>query len=141
LNGIDDWDFAYNDVATVGHSLGGALQLFMGVYLWEVFGKTPILGLGFAGPFIGDEEFSTAHLIPYFGRIGSNGWQIEVCDAGDPRHCDGTTETYQVGKENNLFIVEEAVCRFRVRPLPVPTQAYGMHDLKQYRLYTTGTKC
>ena len=140
VGGIHNWSFAYNDVATVGHSLGGSLQLFMGVYLWETLGKLPILGLGLAGPFIGDEEFTMTHLQPYFGRMQGNKWQVEVADANDSRRHDGTVEDYQVG-DRQLCVLDEAVCRFRVHPLTVPMQAYGLHDLKQYRLFMSGEQC
>lgn len=134
---IENWSFAYNDVATVGHSLGGSLQLFMGVYLWETLEKMPILGLGLAGPFIGDEAFASAHLEPYFGRMQGNKWQVEVVDVADTRRFDGTVETY----DHQLFVLPDAVCRFPIHPLDVPRHAYGLHDLRQYRLFTSGHAC
>lgn len=109
INGITDWSFVYNDVAVVGHSLGGSLQLFMGVYLWETLEKMPILGLGLAGPFIGDAEFAETHLRPYFGRLQGNKWQVELVDANDTRRFDGTIQDY----DHDLFVLDDAVCRFR----------------------------
>jgi len=137
---IKDWGFIYNDVATVGHSLGGSLQLFMGIYLWKKYNKPPILSLGFAGPFIGDQQFSDIYLDGYFYVMNHNWWQIETVDMNNPNRYDGTTEGYQVNN-NEIFIDMDAVCSFPINPLSIPDQAYGMHDLRQYLLYTTGRQC
>jgi len=137
---IDDWQFLQLDIATIGHSLGGSLQLFMGLYLWKKFNKPPILSLGFAGPFIGDALFSRTYLNAYFYIMDHNWWQIETVDMNNPSRYDGTVEGYQVGN-NEIFIDMDAVCSFPINPLSIPDQAYGMHDLRQYRLYASGTQC
>lgn len=140
INQVKDWSFIYNDIATVGHSLGGSLQLFMGLFLWKKYNKPPLLSLGFAGPFIGDEKFSNNYLDGYFYVMQHRWWQIETTDANDPKRYDGTVEGYQVGN-NEIFIDMEAVCSFPINPLQIPDQAYGMHDLRQYRLYLAGKTC
>lgn len=138
---IVDWDLLRKrQIATVGHSLGGSLQLFMGLFLWEAFHSAPILGLGFAGPFIGDACFSKAHMVDYWHVMGHNGWQIETVDMDDPTRYDGTVEGYQVG-EQDIYVDRDAICSFSIHPLPVPEEAYGMHDLRQYRLFTSGEEC
>lgn len=140
INQVEMSDFLNSDIAVIGHSLGGSLQLFMGVYLWEKYHKAPILSLGFAGPFIGDLEFSNNHLDIYFYIMKHNWWQIETVDQDNPTRYDGTVEGYQINN-NDLFIDMDAVCSFPIHPLSIPDQAYGMHDLKQYRLYASGKDC
>lgn len=138
---VKDWDHVLQrQTATVGHSLGGSLQLFMGMYLWRHFHKPPRLSLGFAGPFIGDACFSKAHMDPYWAVMGQNGWLIETVDMDNPTRYDGTVEGYQVG-DKEIFVDMDKVCSFPIHPLSVPDEAYGMHDLRQYRLYTTGKEC
>lgn len=138
---VKDWDHILErQIATVGHSLGGSLQLFMGLFLWGRFQRAPILSLGFAGPFIGDSLFSDVHLDGYFYVMNHNWWQIETVDQTYPSRYDGTVEGYQIGN-NEIFIDMDAVCSFPINPLSVPDQAYGMHDLKQYRLYISGKQC
>lgn len=137
---IDDWSFLRFQVATIGHSLGGSLQLFMALYLWKVVHKPPLLSLGFAGPFIGDELFSHTFLLPYHQLMNGLWWQIETIDQDNPYNYDGTVENYQVGS-NELFVWTDAICLFPIHPLPVPKEAYGMHDLKQYQLFMAGKEC
>lgn len=137
---IKDWSFLEYDIATIGHSLGGSLQLFMGLFLWKKYNKAPILSLGFAGPFIGDLVFSKSYLDNYSSIVKHNWWQIETIDINNSGKYDGTVEGYQVGN-NEIYIDMNAVCSFPIHPLPIPEEAYGMHDLRQYRLYTSGTQC
>lgn len=137
---IDDWSFLHYQTATVGHSVGGSLQLFMGIYLWQVYGKAPILSLGFAGAFIGDALFAHTYLSPYLLATNYRWWQIETMDVDNPNNYDGTVEFYQVGKDE-LYILTEAICMFVIHPLCVPHQAYGMHDMKQYQLFINGQDC
>lgn len=137
---IKDWKFLQRDVATIGHSLGGSLQLFMGLYLWKKYNKPPLMSLGFAGPFIGDGQFSRAYLDAYFYIMHHNWWQIETVNMNNPGQYDGTVEGYQIGN-NEIYIDMDALCSFPINPLSIPDQAYGMHDLRQYRLYTSGTQC
>ena len=138
---INDWDRVLErPIATVGHSLGGSLQLFMGLFLLEKFNRAPVLALGFAGPFIGDVVFSKDHMDPFWGMMGHNGWQIETVDVDHPDQYDGTVEGYQVGNQE-IWVGMEALCSFPIHPLSVPDQSYGMHDLRQYRLFLLGTEC
>lgn len=137
---IKDWSFIYNDIATIGHSLGGSLQLFMGIYLWKKYKKPPLLSLGFGGPFIGDAHFADVYLDSYFYVMDHKWWQIETVDMNNPNRFDGTVEGYQINN-NEIFIDMDAVCSFPINPLSIPDQAYGMHDLRQYRLYTSGIRC
>lgn len=137
---IKDWQFLHNQIATVGHSLGGSLQLFMGLYLWKKYNTPPILSIGFAGPFIGDILFSDTYLNEYFYIMNHRWWQIETLNINDPNQYDGTVEGYQVNN-NEIYIDMDAVCSFPIQPLSIPDQAYGMHDLRQYRLYASGNEC
>lgn len=137
---VDDWDFLRFQTATIGHSLGGSLQLFMALYLWKVYDKPPLLSLGFAGPFIGDEIFSNTYLTPYKTIMTERWWQVETIDQDNPRNYDGTVENYQV-ENNQLSIFTDAICLFPIHPLSVPQEAYGMHDLKQYQRFIMGKQC
>lgn len=132
-------------VYLVGHSLGGALTIFAAVYLWHTYGVLATINLGFAGPFIGDERFTNHHIQPLRMLYGSSWWQIETVDSNKPNtNYDGTVETYNIGnneKNNNIFIEDDLVCGLYIDPLPIPSESYGMHDLKQYRTVLKGEDC
>lgn len=154
------------NVSTVGHSLGGSFQLMMGVYLNSMFNITPVYMLGLAGPFVGDEVFTTTYQSPLKDVMKDRWWQIETVDKTDPRSYDGTVEGYNVNngdgvpdwgnlpfnplspfqpwvpKEDRIktpiFIDRDALCGVLIEPL---AESYGMHDLKNYRLALTGRQC
>lgn len=154
------------DVSTVGHSLGGSLQLFMAVYLSEMWNIQPSYVLGFAGPFIGDEVFTQTYIDPLKESIPETMWQIETVDINNLQNFDGTAESYNVNNgegtpnwgalpfnplspfrpfvpqestiKTPIFIDEQDICGVHVVPLP---ESYGMHDLKNYRLGFQGTEC
>lgn len=123
-----------------GHSLGGAFQLFMALLLWKEYQIIPNMSFGFAGPFFSDQLFGKTYLDEFRVIMNGRWWQVETVDASNPSNFDGTVEGYQVGKDE-LYIDMYSVCGFYIQPLPIPQQAYGMHDIKQYMLYTTGTDC
>lgn len=108
------------------HSLGGALQLFMAVYLTEVHGTIPATVLGFAGPFIGDGDFTER-----YQQTARNDrwWQVESVNRINPTEYDGTVETYNVD-DGSIYIQTDAVCGLLVDKL---SYSYGMHDLRNYR--------
>ena len=124
----------------VGHSLGGALSMFMSIYLWNTYGIRSRMNLGLAGPFIGDDTFTVHHQRPLKDLYGPLWWQIESVDKKNPINFDGTAEQYQVGN-NGIYIDYNLLCGIDIDPLPIPFQSYGMHDLKQYRLFFNGSDC
>lgn len=153
-------------VSTVGHSLGGSLQLFMAVYLKEQHSIQPLYALGFAGPFIGDQVFTETYQEPLKEQLGPNMWQIESMDVTDPSNYDGTVEGYNVNNwegipdwglsplnptsrfrpyiprvdviKTPVFVQTDDICSLLVSPM---TNSYGMHDLRNYRSALVGTDC
>ena len=166
---IDD-DFIesirHHSISTVGHSLGGSLQLFMAVYLFQKYSIEPSFVLGFAGPFIGDRVFTDTYLTPLKEALGDRMWQIETVDASNPQNFDGTVEGYNVNNGDGspnwgalpfnplsrfrpevpsdtsvktpIFIDDEDLCGVNIVPF---TDSYGMHDLRNYRRAFQGTQC
>lgn len=154
------------NVSMVGHSLGGSFQLMLGVYLHNMFNITPVYMLGLAGPFVGDEVFTTTYQTPLKKVIKDGWWQIEAVDIANPQNYDGTVEGYNVNNGNGvpdwanlpfnplspsqpwvpkevrlrtpIYIDLEAVCAVRIEPL---AESYGMHDLRNYRLALQGGDC
>ena len=129
-------------VYVFGTSLGGALQLFMALWLWKVQGVLPTLSLGIAGPFIGDKAFADAYQEPY--RVASKGtwWQSESVDVKNATRFDDVCESYQVPPTGHeLYVQRNAMCAFPVHPLKIPQEAFGMHDLRQYHLFLSGKDC
>lgn len=106
------------------HSLGGALQLFMAVYLSERFNTTAATILGLAGPFIGDEEFTAA-----YPMRNDRWWQIESINRANPSEFDGTVEFYNVD-DGGIYIQKDAICGLTIDKL---ADSYGMHDIRNYR--------
>jgi hypothetical protein len=155
-----------NQVSTVGHSLGGSLQLFMAVYLFEKYNIQPHYVLGFAGPFIGDKVFTDTYIAPLKEAVGENMWQVETIDISNPNNFDGTVEGYNVNNGDGapnwglrpfnplspwyppisdnviiktpIFIDETDLCGLEITPLQ---DSYGMHDLKNYRIALIGKEC
>jgi hypothetical protein len=108
------------------HSLGGALQLFMAVYLKEMYGTIPTTVLGFAGPFIGDYDFTEKYMqTPKNDRW----WQVESVNRVNPAEYDGTVEVYNVD-DGSIYIQSDSICGLLVDKL---SYSYGMHDLRNYR--------
>lgn len=120
-----------------GHSLGGALQIFMALTLWKVYNIIPNMTFGFAGPFIGDRLFYEVYQRKFVNIMDQRWWQVETVDKNNPGNFDGTVEGYQVN-EKDLYIDTGIICGFMINPLPIPQQAYGMHDIKQYSVYLQG---
>jgi hypothetical protein len=153
-------------ISTVGHSVGGSLQLFMAVYLYQKYNIAPSYVIGFAGPFIGDKLFTETYIDPLKEQLGPNMWQIETIDLQNMNNYDATVEQYNVNNGNGepnwgafpfnpmspfrpsfptnvtvntpIFIYEEDLCGVYITPLP---NTYGMHDLKNYRSAFQGTLC
>lgn len=113
------------EIYLTGHSLGGSLQIFMGVYLWLSYGIIPNMMIGFAGPFIGDQEFSQAYPLD-----PQQWWQIETVDFSHPSIRDTTVEEYNTPQAPFLFINTDKICLLPISPQP---NTYGMHDLINYR--------
>lgn len=120
------------------HSLGGSLQLFMGVYLWKQHDTVPATMLGLAGPFIGDRAFTDAYQRELKTLTGDRWWQVETVSAYNSYSYDGTVEGYNVDNWPYIDIMYESICGVVITPLP---DSYGMHDLRNYRLAMTGTNC
>lgn len=159
-----------HSVATVGHSLGGSLQLFMAVYLFQVYNLQPTYVLGFAGPFIGDEVFTQTYVDPLKETLGDRMWQIETMDISNPVEFDGTVEGYNVNNGDGqpdwniwpfnpldipnpfappqvqpsvkvrtpIYIDWDDLCGLPIQPV---ADAYGLHDLKNYRQGLGGESC
>lgn len=121
-----------------GHSLGGSLQLFMALYLWQQHGIVPDVVLGLAGPFIGDEVFTATYQIPFKNLLGDRWWQVESVNRYNTYEFDGTVEGYNVDYEPYISIMYDAVCGLYVDKLP---DSYGMHDLRNYRTGMDGVVC
>jgi len=121
-------------VYLTGHSLGGALQLMMGVYLYFRFSVVPSKMIGFAGPFIGDTTFTDKYVgglrsvMSHCGAV----WQIETIDQRNPQQYDGTVEGYQVDGPPYMQIETSMICGIPIDPLP---DSYGLHDLRNYALF------
>jgi hypothetical protein len=160
-------DLSYQRVSTVGHSLGGSLQLFMAIYLFEQYDITPSYVLGFAGPFIGDKIFTQTYIDPLKDEVDENMWQIMTIDVLNPTtNYDNSIEGYNVNNGDGspdwnilpfnplspfqpnipqdilvktpIFIDERDVCGVNIIPVE---DSYSMHDLKNYRLAFNGTEC
>ena len=131
--------FLNGPVFTCGHSLGGSLQLFAALYMYYTYNVVPSFSIGFAGPFIGDMEF-TDNVQRWFELVGTNRlWLVETVNQDDVRQFDGTVEGYQVN--GDIFIDRTMLCGFGIHPLSIPSEAYGMHDLKQYTLWFEPQVC
>lgn len=137
-----DYNFYYSlknyKIYITGHSLGGALQLFMGIYLYYTFNIIPSFMLGLAGPFIGDELFSNIYQISLKNILKDNWWQVETINIYDNSEFDGTVEGYNVDYYPYIFIYSKAICGIIVEKL---SDSYGMHDLRNYKLFFVGNKC
>lgn len=159
-------DIRHHSISTVGHSLGGSLQLFMAIYLFQKYNIEPTFSLGFAGPFIGDNVFTNTYMNPLKQALGDRMWQIETIDLSNPQNFDGTVEGYNVNNSEGspnwgslplnpmsrfrpslseettiktpVFIDEDDLCGINITPL---SDSYGMHDLRNYRLAFTSTEC
>jgi len=118
-----------------GHSLGGSLQIFMGIHLWLQYNIIPVMMIGLAGPFVGDEEFTQSYQHPLRTAMHDRWWQIETVNDASQR--DGTVEGYNVDHPPYIFIDETTLCLLPIST-PIPG-TYGMHDLINYRegLYHT----
>uniref|UniRef100_A0A6C0K421 Fungal lipase-type domain-containing protein n=1 Tax=viral metagenome TaxID=1070528 RepID=A0A6C0K421_9ZZZZ len=121
-------------VYLTGHSLGGALQLMMGVYLYFRFSVVPSKMIGFAGPFIGDTTFTDKYVGGLRSVMSQSGvvWQIETIDQRNPQQYDGTVEGYQVDGPPYMQIETSMICGIPIDPLP---DSYGLHDLRNYALF------
>jgi hypothetical protein len=133
-------DFPYEiirnkDVLMGSHSLGAIFTQFQMVYLKEVFNITTKLNLGFAGPFIGDLEFTEKYLYQFKNNSNCVWWQVETVNKND---FDGTVTQYNVDYAPFIFIEIDAVCGLNII---VQKNTYGMHDLINYRSALVGNYC
>jgi hypothetical protein len=138
---IDDYmieQIKNKTVYIAGHSLGGAFVIFMGIYLENVLQQTPKLMLGLAGPFIGDTVFSNLFQIPLHKKLRDNWFQIESINQYNIGEFDGTVEGYNVDNYPFIYIYNDVICGVKVQKL---ADSYGMHDLRNYRLFFQGTEC
>lgn len=123
------------NVYLTGHSLGGSLQLMMGVYLYYNHSIVPQKMIGFAGPFIGDELFTQKYIDGLRSvMLEDSAWQIETFSNTNPEQYDGTAEGYQVDGPPYMDIDGSMICGLGIDPLS-PQESYGMHDLKNYALF------
>ena len=105
-DGLDMTRYANRTVMMCSHSLGGALNLFMNVYLQHENQITPTPVLSLAGPFIGDEAFTKAHVSTLRGY-----WRhLEVVDESNPDAVDRTVEGYNVDQPPYIFVDMDHVC-------------------------------
>jgi len=116
------------------HSLGGALQLYMAVLLAYKYDRRPATILGLAGPFIGDDIFTSVYLK---SLRSERWWQVETINRLNPTEYDGTVESYNVDGDPRIMILMDAVCGLTIDKLP---DSYGMHDLRNYRLGLAGNE-
>jgi hypothetical protein len=120
-----------------GHSLGGAFSLFMTAKLYYDYHIIPKVSYGFAGPFIGDGEYTRIVQDPLKQIIDIK--QVEVIDINNYDNRDKTCEVYNT-YDNGIYIDPTLLCGFYINPLPIdpsrsdPNYTYGLHDLKNYRL-------
>ena len=103
---LDISRYSNRTVMMCSHSLGGALDLFMHVYLQHEHGITPALVMSLAGPFIGDEEFTKAHV----SELGGYWMHMEVVDESNPNAVDRTVEGYNVDQPPYIFVDMNHVC-------------------------------
>lgn len=103
---LDISRYANRTIMMCSHSLGGALDLFMQVYLQQEHGITPALVLSLAGPFIGDEAFTKAHV----SDLGGYWRHMEVVDESNPEAVDRTVEGYNVDQPPYIFVDADHVC-------------------------------
>lgn len=116
-------------IYATGHSLGGSFALFMGAKLVYDYDIQPAGIIGFAGTFIGDEEYTVSIQTP-IKQNNVSMWLIETVDLSDPSNRDATSEGYQT-LDNQLDIDASMICGFYIHPLN-SWESYGMHDLKNY---------
>lgn len=126
------------NVYLTGHSLGGSLQLAMGIFLWKHLGTLPVMSLGLAGPFIGDTNFTQTYQEPLKKLLGDKWWQVESMNRYNTMEVDTTVEGYQVDRSPLLDIQQDAICRLSVDKL---WDSYGMHDLRNYQTGLRGSLC
>lgn len=137
---LDTKGWEDKNVYIVGHSLGGSLQLFMGLHLWHNLNILPKYMIGLAGPFIGDVVFTKSHQEKLKAVMGSAWKQIETVNKNNPDEFDGTVEGYNMDENYpiKIYIDNDVVCAVRI---PKLYDSYGMHDLRNYRLFFTGERC
>ena len=128
-----------------GHSLGGALALFMTAKLYYDYHIIPKVSYGFAGPFIGDGDYTRIVQDTLKQIIDIK--QIEVIDINNYENRDKTCEVYNT-YDNGIYIDPNLLCGFYINPLPIDPNrnwdlqyTYGLHDIKNYRLLPQGKKC
>jgi hypothetical protein len=90
--------------------------------------------LGLAGPFIGDETFSTKYQKPLHDKLQNRWYQVETTDQSS---FDGTVEGYNTDN-SQIFIDNDLICGVEISKLP---DSYGMHDLRNYHLFFQGHEC
>lgn len=120
------------------HSLGGALNIFMMIHLWQLYQIVPVMSLGLAGPFIGDKTFTDRYQVPLKELTANAWWQIEVQNKHKPSDVDGTVEGYNVDHHPFIYIQEDAICGLQITP---QRDTYGLHDIKNYRSGLRGSQC
>jgi hypothetical protein len=141
-NIINDKVYIYS----TGHSLGGTFSVMMGVYLYETLEIRPKIILSMAGPFFGDTVFNQQYLTPLFNSMRDQLIITETINIENPSEFDGTIEGYTCDippdippvVQHDIDIPIEMICGL---PIYKIEDSYGMHDLRNYREFFTGTLC
>lgn len=141
------WEILKNsNIYIGGHSLGGSLTLFMGVYLYYNYNILYISMIGLGSPFIGDEIFHSNYIEPlksnFIDPKNKNHWnftwQIETINEFNPTEFDNTVEDYNVDQAPFIYIDYKQICGVII---PRLVDSYGMHDIKNYQLFFNGNAC
>lgn len=109
------------------HSLGGSFNLFLAAKLQHDLGVNVSKAYGFAGPFIGDAEYTQY----VQSTLPPGVLQFETRDVQDPDNVfDGTVRFYNTPTAPFISIDEGRLESLLIHPL---ADAYGMHDLRNYQ--------
>ena len=120
----------YDNIYVGGHSLGGALSIFMLMHLVYNIGIIPDKVIGLAGPFIGDEEFNNHFQKPLLSDKNLEWFQVYTQIESSPAVQDETISGYNSSFQPFIYYNPDLVCA-----LSIPYQlsdSYGMHDIKNY---------
>jgi len=143
------------NIYITGHSLGGTFSVMMGIYLYEKLEIRSKIILSMAGPFFGDTVFNQQYLTPLFDRLRDELIITETINIDNPSEFDGTIEGYlcdippdiqpgnqpdnqQIEHQPDIDIPIEMICGL---PIYKIEESYGMHDLRNYKEFFTGTVC
>lgn len=120
----------YKKIYIGGHSLGGALSIFMLMHLVYNIGIIPDNVIGLAGPFIGDDIFDTNFQKPLQSLKSLEWFQVYTQIVSSTNIKDETILGYNSSYPPFIYYNDDLVCTFSI-PTQVP-DSYGMHDIKNY---------